>query len=92
MACDDCSGLGYTQDENDEKTKCDCQKDHDFRSFIKGDISMDELFDRKDVEIEKIFKELGIEGDIAPDEDNVNFWKRKLVEVYERCKEWNLKN
>ena len=32
--------------------------------------------------IVKIFKELDIEGDIAPLESDTDFWKRKLVEVY----------
>ena len=34
--------------------------------------------------IEKIFNKLGIEGDIDPLETDDDFWKRKLVEVYEK--------
>jgi len=38
----------------------------------------------KDVEIEKIFRELDIDGDIAPLEKETEFWKRKLIEVYNK--------
>ncbi len=42
--------------------------------------------DRKKLsrDIEKIFKKVGIEGDIDPLETDEDFWKRKLVEVYEK--------
>jgi hypothetical protein len=36
--------------------------------------------------IKEIFEELDIWGDIAPLEDVENFWKRKLIEVYDKLK------
>jgi len=39
-----------------------------------------------DCEIERIFREIGIDGDIGFDEDNEDFWKRKIIEVYNKMK------
>jgi|TARA_R100001244_G_scaffold101450_1_gene75670 hypothetical protein len=39
-----------------------------------------------DEKIKVIFEELDISGDIAPLEDVENFWKRKLIEVFEKIK------
>jgi hypothetical protein len=38
---------------------------------------------KTDERIEEIFKELDISGDICPSEDVEDYWKRKLIEVYE---------
>jgi len=36
--------------------------------------------------IKEIFEELNISGDIAPFEDAADYWKRKLIEVFEKIK------
>jgi hypothetical protein len=43
---------------------------------------------KTDERIEEIFKELDISGDICPSEDVEDYWKRKLIEVYEIHKHW----
>jgi len=42
------------------------------------------------VTIEKIFKELHITGDIDVLESGEDFYKRKLIEVYEKCTTLNI--
>ena len=36
--------------------------------------------------IYEIFTELRISGDIMPLEDDVDYWQRKLIEVYKKAK------
>ncbi len=42
---------------------------------------------KTDERIEEIFRELDISGDIYPLEEAEDYWKRKLIEVYEECVE-----
>ena len=39
-----------------------------------------------DEKIEKIFREQDIDGDIGFDEEEKDFWKRKIVELYDKLK------